>query len=452
MPLDKRICAAYVSDEYLKAEIAKSPTVDQKCDYCETVRPTIDMWSLAEYCDRVINDFYDCNPGGNDLAGVLDQIVGSPQEAVNDLVGLLTDMWFDNSSHEHRYGEAPWFIEKKEFSEPLSDKWNEMEKSLKQEARYVNPRVTIMLESVFGMVIDDRTHEGKAVVVELGLDREINTLYRARVFQTLNAMKTALSHPERHIGPPPSGIGTAGRMNAKGVSVFYGATKKDIAISEVRPPVHSHVVVGAFKLIRTLRLLDLQQLGSITLKPTSSLFDPITAEEASRRDFMETLTDMMVMPVMPELEEQGYLITQAIADFLSTHPKLELDGILYSSAQNTMTSRDKSGRNVVLFNKASTVLNAEHFNFSGDTKVNLWEYDDDDFHDRRFKPEIQTKESPKDEEEDCDMLWLGTEPIKPALELDRNAIEIYEVNGVEYQTCCHQVKQLIIAPERTISG
>ena len=59
MPLDKRICPACVSDEYLKAEIAKSPTVDQKCDYCETVRPTMDMWSLAWRCDSVIENFYE---------------------------------------------------------------------------------------------------------------------------------------------------------------------------------------------------------------------------------------------------------------------------------------------------------------------------------------------------------------------------------------------------------
>jgi RES domain len=238
-------------------------------------------------------------------------------------------------------------------------------------------------------------------------------------------------------------------MNAKGVSVFYGATEKDIAISEVRPPVHSHVVVGAFKLIRTLRILDLQQLGSITLNLVSSPFDPSTVEEASRRDFMKTLTRMMVMPVMPELEEQGYLITQAIADFLSTHPKLELDGILFSSAQNTMASHNNSGRNVVLFNKASTVQNAEYFR--GKTDVSLWEFYDDS-PDHGFKPEIRTKESPKDEEDYNAFMWFGSEPIKPALELDRNAIEIYEINGVEYQKCCHQVKQLIIAPEKTTSG
>jgi hypothetical protein len=453
MPSDKRICAACVSDEYLKAEIAKSLTIDQECDYCESVRPTIDMGSLANRCGTVIDDFYEVSslssaviiyertPEGEELAEVLDRIVGSQEEMVADLVELLSDMWFDFDTHEHRYGEEPWFVEKTKFAEPLSDAWNKMEQSIKHEARYINPEAARMLENVFGAVHDDRTSEGNVVVVELGAGCEIETLYRARVFQTIKAMESALEHPERHIGPPPFGEGAAGRMNAKGVSVFYGATNKDIAISEVRPPVGSHVVMGAFKLIRKLRLLDLHQLGSITLKPTSSPFDPATAKEASRRDFLEILTQKMVMPVMPELAEQDYLITQAIADFLSTHPKLELDGILFPSAQNTMKPKDISAHNVILFNKASTVLNAE-VHFGCGTSVNLLEYDEDSPM-GRLKPEIWTKESPTEGSRNTPM-WIEPAPIQPALELDRNSIEICEIQGVTYRTYSHSVKQHIV--------
>jgi hypothetical protein len=332
-------------------------------------------------------------------------------------------------------------------SEPLSNEWNKMERSLMHKARYLNPDAARMFEAMFGTVHDDRTCEGKLVVVELGPNCEIDTLYRARVFQTFKAMETALSHPERHIGPPPSGVGAAGRMNAKGVSVFYGATEKDIAVSEVRPPVGCHVVVGAFKLIRTLRILDLHQLGSITLKLTSSPFDPVTANEASRCAFMKTLTQKMVMPVMPELEEQDYLITQAIADFLSTHPKLELDGIIFPSAQNTAPHKDSSGRNVILFNKASMVLNAEE-HFGGGTRAYLWEHDEDS-PEKWFKPEIWTMEPSQSEGVRNTVLWFDPDPIKPALELDLNSIEIYEIEGVEYRKFGHQVKRHIVSPEIT---
>lgn len=458
MPSDKRICGACVSDEYLKAEIARSPTVDQPCDYCNTVCPTIDMWSLAERCDSVIESFYevssltnaviiyDRDPEGEELSEILDRLICPPQQAIDDLVELLAEIWFDHSSNEHQYGEEPWFVEKSNLSEPLSVAWNKMEQSLKHEVRYVNPTASSMLESVFGTVRDDRTRDKYPVIVELGPDCHIDTLYRARVFQSLAAMEAALSHPERHIGPPPSGVGAAGRMNAKGVSVFYGSTEKEISISEVRPPVGCHVVVGAFKLIRKLRLLDLHQLGSIMLKPTSSPFDPATAIEASRRDFLETLTQKMVMPVMPELEEQGYLITQAIADFLSTHPKLELDGILFPSAQNTMAAQKTSSRNVILFKKASSVLKVEaHF---GGASVNLWKYDED-YPSGRFDPEIRTKDTQNDGAGDAP-IWFGSDPISHALELDRNSLEIHEIKGVEYNHFGHEVKCTVM-PERTTS-
>jgi hypothetical protein len=371
---------------------------------------------------------------------VLEQIVSQKQDVINDLIEMLTEMWFDYSTHEHLYGENPWFIEKTKFSEPMSDDWDKMEHSLRQQARFINPVAAKVLESVFGNIHNDRTRSGQVVVVELGINCEINTLYRARVFQAFDEMKTALCHPERHIGPPPSGIGPAGRMNAKGISVFYGATDKHIAISEVRPPVGSHVVVATFKLIRTVRLLDLCQLGSIALKSTSSPFDPATAKEASRRDFLKILTQRLVMPVMPELAEQNYLITQVIADFLSTHPELNLHGIIFSSAQTKMNSQDTRDRNVILFNKASKVLHTEEC-YGGNSSVHLFDYDED-YPDGLFRPEIYTEECQNDKENHNEFLWIDQDRNEPTLKLDRNAIEIYEIEGVEYQKNCHQVRHI----------
>jgi len=50
-------------------------------------------------------------------------------------------------------------------------------------------------------------------------------------------------------------------MNARGVSVFYGAIDPRVALAEVRPPVGSRVAVARFEIIRPLRLLDLNALA-----------------------------------------------------------------------------------------------------------------------------------------------------------------------------------------------
>ncbi|WP_350114526.1 RES family NAD+ phosphorylase [Nitrosomonas sp.] len=413
------------------------------------------MANLADRCDAVIDSFYEASslsdaviiydrtPEGETLSEVLNNIVSPRQKVTDDLIELLTEMWFDYSAHEHLYGDDPWFIEKTSLAEPMNKDWSKMEQSLLHEARFINPEVAKVLEVVFGSIHNDKTREGKLVIVELGVDCEIDTLYRARVFQTLNAMEVALSHPERHIGPPPSGVGVSGRMNAKGISVFYGATDKNIAISEVRPPVGSHVILAAFKLLRTFRVLDLCQLGSIALKSTSSPFDPATVIEASRRDFLKILTQRLVMPVMPELAEQNYLISQVIADFLSTHPELKLDGIIFSSAQTNTNSQDTRNRNVILFNKASKVLHAEDC-YGGNSSVHLFDYDED-CPSGFLMPEIYTKECQNDMEDHNEFLWIDKDHNdKPTLKLDRDAIEIYEIEGVEYQKTCHKVLHTIV--------
>lgn len=456
MPAEKRICGACVNDEFLKQVIAQSPTNTLACNYCGEVAPTIDMGGLADYCDKAIDEFYEVSslcdavmifertPEGDELPSVLENLLGAPDEAITDLVELLGEWWFDRSSMENRYGDDPWFVEKTSFADPMSEAWTQMESSLRNEARYINPEAAKMLESVFGPILDDRTHQGKDVVVECGPGCKIDKLFRARVFQTYGALKKALSHPERHIGPPPPGIGAAGRMNAKGVSVFYGATDPEIAQSEVRPMVGCHIVIGEFMVIRKLRLLDLEQLGEISLRPTSSPFDPATVAEASRRDFLKILSQKMVMTVMPELEEQSYLITQAIADFLATHPKLKLDGILFPSAQKSMSNKPVAGRNVILFNKASSVLNSEE-NFDREASVDLWESDEDG---TRFVPQVWATLRPKEEQINLPF-WAAPATTTPTLEFNCKSIEVREIREIEYRSYSHPVDFHIVAPKKT---
>jgi len=447
LPGDKRICSGCITDPFLQETIDQSQDTDQSCDYCGGDRPTIDMFSVAEMCDRVIENFYEVSSqseavihhgwpaDGDDLRDVLDSLLDLPTDAGDDLADLLLGIWFDYSCHEHRYGEDPSFIKKSSLARTLSHAWQQMEESLRHEARFLNPKAANLLEDVFGSILNDRTYQGTSVVEELGTGSAYDILYRARVFQTLDTLESAFEHPERHFGPPPPGKGTAGRMNAKGVPVFYGATKPEIAISEVRPPVGSHVVVAQFKIVRTLKVLDLRQLGTVRLKPESSLFDPETIKQATRRDFLRDLTRQIVTPVVPELEDHRYVVTQAIADFLSTHPKLNLDGIIFPSAQLSDVT-DQPGSNVILFNKASRVLYSDE-RYGKRTCVSLYEYDEDS-PDGRLEPSITTKENLI--EKDADVWdWGVSERYQPALQLDLDAISIVEVEGVNYNVSSYEV-------------
>jgi hypothetical protein len=445
--MDQRICANHVSEPHLKAIIDASNTTEAECDYCDRVAPTVSAWELAQQFDTMFERYFVSTSGGRDehwneldedesegesVLDVLERVAGLTGEEAEDVAEQLGEMWFDRDTMESRHGDDPHFVQIDKFDEPLSRAWSEMERSLKYEARFNNPTVHRMLETVFGPILDDRIRGSEGVVIEIKPGDSLSTFYRARPFPSLDELQSALQTPERSLGPPPPGIGRAGRMNAKGVPVFYGALDPSVAIAEVRPPVGSHVVLAQFTVARPLRLLDIQNV--ILIDGVGSLFDPATYDRFTRRDFLKTLVRRIVRPIMPEHEDEDYLITQAVADFLSTHEQLNLDGILFASAQlDPRTRLQKDGRNIVLFNKSSEIesQNDEGGPFAEwETHFNLWDYDDDQV---KLDP-VLTTASVKPEVNLPRGMRKEKRLFGPALNLDRDTIQIHRVQGVSFKT------------------
>jgi hypothetical protein len=186
------------------------------------------------------------------------------------------------------------------------------------------------------------------VVVECGPGKEISALYRARVFQRDADTVRAMERPDLEVGPPPAARAMAGRMNARGISVFYGALDAATAVAEVRPPVGSKVLVVRFEILRPVRLLDVEALRS--LRTGGSLFDPSFTGRLQKAKFLKGLSDRISAPVMPDDEPLEYLPTQAVADFLASEVNPPLDGIIYRSVQ---TGDGKL--NIALFHNSSRV-------------------------------------------------------------------------------------------------
>lgn len=230
---------------------------------------------------------------------------------------------------------------------------------------------------LFNDVDGQMTRGGDPVIVLAGPDQEIKAFVRARAFHHAEELDEALLRPDVHLGPPPAAKARAGRMNAHGISVFYGAFDKDVALAEVRPPVGSKAVVGEFALTREVRLLDVTALQSMYVE--GSVFDPAYVDRLALAKFMGRLSDRITMPVMPDDEPTEYLITQMIADYLARRPMPGLDGILFMSVQRPVNERadgplgreqPREGqpegavpardlRNVVLFYHASRVKELE---------------------------------------------------------------------------------------------
>ena len=270
----------------------------------------------------------------------------------------------------------------------LRQEWQSLERSLKAESRFFNKAAESILNTLFDGLAEHKTFDGKGAVIDVGPGRDIASVYRARVFQTAVLLEKALMRPDEELGPPPTAIATGGRMNALGISVFYGALDEDIALGEIRPPVGSRVMVGKFALKRALKVLDVEALRSVLV--SGSIFDPTHITKLERAKFLGRLSDRITRPVMPNDEQSDYLITQAIADYLAS--QAGLDGILYPSAQ-----AGGAKRNIVFFHHATRV---DPLEIPANTELEARTYSitDEGPEDDYAVTEIVADEAPKEEE------------------------------------------------------
>lgn len=367
----RRLCSDCVGEEFLSNTIAEQGDL-ATCFYCGREAKTFTIDDMADEIEIAFDKhFYqtstepssleytmmkesdwDWEREGEPIIYAVEAAVEIDESPAEDICEVLAerhaDMELAQMGDECQFDSDSYYAEKDTDDLEYSEQWKFFEKSLKSEARFFSRTANATLEAVFEDLHDHRTRDGGSVIVEAGPGAGITTLFRARVFQSDDSLETALKHPDIEIGPPPSLLAPAGRMNARGISVFYAATAPGIAIAEVRPPVGSRVVIGQFEIIRAVRLLDVEALRSVTVQ--GSIFDREYDHRLKRAKFLEKLSHRLTMPVMPDDEPFDYLATQAVADYLATVAEPPLDGIIFQTAQSV-----KGGLNIVLFHKASRV-------------------------------------------------------------------------------------------------
>jgi hypothetical protein len=163
--------------------------------------------------------------------------------------------------------------------------------------------------------------------------------------------------------------------------------------------------------------------------------------------FLRSLTSHMTRPVMPDDESLDYLPTQVVAEFLATHPALNLDGILYPSRQAAAR-----GLNVVLFRKASRVLQLE---IPKGTKLRAntgqfgHEEGDIDYSVTEERPPEPSADDPKPKPDLLDF-QLSFENVfglsnsdyrEPTLTIDPDTLCVHIVTGVEVNSTAHEVSR-----------
>ncbi len=467
MSLDeKQICSECVGEVFLSAKIEREGK-DGACSYCATTGKVFSLDEMAneiqitfeehfyrtasepsdlEYAMSKESD-YGWEREGDRVVDVLQNYVEISSKAAEDIQSILEDRTFDFEAA--KMGEENPFDKDAQYAESGVDDreshagWTHFETSLKTEARYFSRTGEETLRSTFDGLAEHKTEDGRPIIVDAGPGLSLAALYRARVFQSFAKLEAALKRPDIEIGPPPSAHATSGRMNAHGISVFYGATDPMVALAEIRPPVASTVVVGRFELVRPVRLLDVEALRSVYV--SGSIFDREFIHRLARGKFLKWLSQRIVRPVMPDDQPFDYLATQAIADFLATDAKPPLDGIIYPSVQG------KKGQcNVVLFHKAARIqrmdipkgtrIAASLYNETEDgPETDYWVWEE-------VPPEV-TPAPPKPEDflfssESLDSIDFDAHDYRDAtLKLDVESVKVHHVNAISFTTEDYPVRR-----------
>lgn len=369
----KRLCHQCVGEAYLSAEI-EAKGKRRKCSYCATTTKTYQVGEVAERIDQAFSQHYtrtsdqpddwqyslmrdresryEWERDGEPVVFAIMNAADIPQVAAEDIQRILDDQYsdFDTAAmgEETEFGDETYYAEKGANDQAWQEDWRAFEHALKTKARFFSRTAALHLASVFDGITAMLTIDNRPLVVDAGPGTPYEACFRARVFQSEEPLIAALCRPDLHLGPPPGQLASAGRMNARGIAVFYGANDPAVAIAEVRPPVGSQVLVARFDLLRPLRLLDLTALDSVAMG--GSIFDTKFAQRLERAMFLRSLSQRITRPVMPDDEALDYLPTQAVADFLATEAEVPLDGILYPSVQTA-----GNALNYVLFHMAARV-------------------------------------------------------------------------------------------------
>jgi hypothetical protein len=438
--VNNRICSNCIEDLYL-SKMVERVGARARCDYCNSKRRTISIGELADQIGKAFEEHYIRTPSdasdleyfmmketdyqwerrGEPVVYAIMNAASIPESAAEHVREVLGERNHDMDRVESEFADESYYEEAGIDAHELWEDWAAFQKSLRTETRLFNRAASRLLDSIFEGVDAHTTHRGKKVIVSAGPNTSIANLYRARVFQSDEKLKGAIERPDLELGSPPYAAAAAGRMNAKGISVFYGATAATVALAETRPPVGSRVLVGQFEMLRPLRLLDVEAFQSIFVE--GSIFDPEFLGRLKKAKFLAGLSSRITRPVMPDDEPFDYLVTQAIADYLASREVPGIDGIIYPSVQG-----GSNRRNVVLFHKAARV---ELLNLPPGTEISgdLYAYDDEG---GRAEYTV-IEEVPKRRKSATRVVVTTDDSRVVSLRVAVDSLRVHEINGVSYK-------------------
>ena len=452
----KHLCHTCIGDQFLADDVNKEgiPVI---CSYCGETREAMTLEDLADRIHEVIENHFertssepdwlssimlrermlDCwVPDGEPVVDLMADIACVTEEIAKDLTDLLSGRfhyWAIKEGGEDPYDSEAYYEERRPDDFGFRYTWRAFCNEIMYRERIFPENAEPVLEEIFGDPSALETYNGTPVVREVNPSDEF-PIWRARTTQSKEELIAIIKNPAQQLGPPPHKSANAGRMNQKGIPVFYGALEETTCVSEVRPPVGSQVVIGKFSLLRPVKLLDLGALSRVYVNV--SHFDPNYSVLHGRASFIRNLVDEISRPIMPQDADREYLPTQFVASYLARKVIPNFDGIIFPPSQT-----EGNCQNVVLFNHARGVEKYE-LPVGSEVEVYLPSFSEDD--DSVFVSETTPLNLPDNEalvekpQRGPIRLFIDEEPDEPdedlpaTLNLDIASVQVLNIKSVTY--------------------
>ena len=355
------VCHACMGDRIL-AEQVEQEGVQSECSYCQRTGAALTLSDLSNCIHQVLEqhfvptsvddvpeerweDFDDAETVIQKVANVEQSIAADVREYLFNSSARSGDV---EGGEENPYSPGMWYGEHKTDTSGFRSAWWDLKHETRSRARYFGATTGDTLGRIFQDLASLTDVWGRPVIREVKPGEPDASIWRARIAYSNPEVKSILQSLGSRLGPPPSDKATAGRMNAEGIPVFYGALEEQTCVSEVRAPVGSFVVLGKFDLSQPIRILDLHVLSNAY--SDVSYFDPDYVEKRSRETFLGEWVREISRPVLPHEEAREYIATQVVSEYLANRIQPSLHGIIFRSSQT-----GGGGRNLVLFNGHSVV-------------------------------------------------------------------------------------------------
>lgn len=358
-PDTKRVCLKCVRDHVISAMFTNGPV--EVCFVCtKEESPTVDVQQLVRMVRTEAPLCYEVDPElfpsyrGMTLEQVIGQmLLGDNPILTNEIASLLvidevgddpdnpTFFWKDNTYRQI----SPPFESEKDEKDYVLRQWERLTLTLMHKHRFFNKEAEKFFGQIFreALQITTNTLMGERIAVLKEIPAGF-AVYRARIASEQKIQDDIRENSAKHMGAPPSTIATNNRMNPAGISLFYGATKQDTSIAEVRPSIGDKVAVAKFVTMKSLKLFDFYGLDRYPRFPRISPFEDDPEGRRMHQLFLKYLHQEIAKPTRNE--GMSYIVTQAMAEFFAKEHGDEFAGFFFQSVQ------EQGGNNIVLFGKS----------------------------------------------------------------------------------------------------